>query len=52
MKKNTKTTIRIVSILLTLLLVLMEFGMIPNIFNYHFWVLIIAYALLVFTLKN
>ncbi len=51
MKKSTKNTIRIVSVLLALLLVLMEVGAIPNIINYHFWVLIIAYAMLVFTLR-
>ncbi len=51
MKKSTKTTIRIVSILLALLLVLMEIDVIPNVINYHFWVLIIAYAMLVFTIK-
>lgn len=51
MKKSTKNTIRIASIVLALLLVLMEIGVIPNIVNYHFWVLIIAYAMMVFTIK-
>ncbi|MEQ9405714.1 MAG: hypothetical protein RIM99_19140 [Cyclobacteriaceae bacterium] len=52
MKTSTKSTIRIVSILLALLLVLMEIDLIPNIINYHFWVLIIAYAMLAFTLRK
>ena len=51
MKKGTKTTLRLVSIVLALLLVLMEVGAIPNLFNYHFWVLIIAYALIVVTVR-
>ncbi|MEM6828952.1 MAG: hypothetical protein AAGA66_08440 [Bacteroidota bacterium] len=51
MNKSTKNTIRIISILLALSLVLMEINIIPNMIIHHFWVLIIAYAMLVFTLR-
>ncbi|MEP0272622.1 hypothetical protein [Ekhidna sp.] len=51
MTKRTRNTLRIVSIVLAILVILMDLGIIPNIINYHFWVMVIAYFLLVLSLR-
>ncbi len=52
MSKSTRNLLRLISIIIVLSLVLMELGFIPNLFNYKFWFLIGAYALLLFTLQK
>ncbi|MFK7952067.1 MAG: hypothetical protein AB8B73_04420 [Ekhidna sp.] len=52
MNKSTKNTLRIVSIILAILVILMDLGILPNIVNYHFWVMVIAYFMLVLTIKR
>lgn len=49
MNKSTKNTLKIVSVIVALLVVLMELGILPNVVNYHFWVMVAAYGLLLFT---
>ncbi|MEO9476531.1 MAG: hypothetical protein ABJG41_13395 [Cyclobacteriaceae bacterium] len=51
MNKSTKNTLRIVSVVIALALVLMELGFVPNLVNYHFWFLVAAYGLALFTFK-
>jgi len=51
MSKSTKNTLRIASFILAILIILMDLGIIPNIINYHFWVMVIAYFLLVLSLR-
>ncbi len=52
MTRNTRNLLRLISVVIVLALVLMEFEVIPDIFNYEFWVLLVAYALLLFTLRK
>ncbi|MEP1033598.1 hypothetical protein [Ekhidna sp.] len=51
MTKSTRNTLRIASIVLAILVILMDLGIIPNIVNYHFWVMVIAYFLLVLSIR-
>ncbi len=51
MNKKTKTNLRIVSIVVTILDVLMVLEIMPNFFIYNFWVMIIAYFLLVLSIR-
>ncbi|MEQ9467501.1 MAG: hypothetical protein RLN88_08820 [Ekhidna sp.] len=51
MTSRTRNTLRIVSILMAVLVILMDLGIIPNFVNYHFWVMVIAYFLLVLSLR-
>ncbi|MFT5640106.1 MAG: hypothetical protein ACI9A7_000201 [Cyclobacteriaceae bacterium] len=51
MKNSTKSVLRVISVLLALALVLMELGIIPNLINYKFWFLVMAYALALITFK-
>ena len=51
MTKSTRNLLRIISILIALSIVLMEVNVIPNLFTHHFWVMVIAYALLMFTIR-
>lgn len=51
MSKSTKNILRIVSIVLAVLVILMDIGVLPNVVNYHFWVMVVAYFLLVMTLR-
>ena len=51
MNKGTKNTLRIISVVVALALVLMELGFIPNLVNYHFWFLTGAYGLALFTMR-
>ncbi|MEO9483827.1 MAG: hypothetical protein ABJG47_10295 [Ekhidna sp.] len=52
MTKSTRNTLRIASIVLAILVILMDLGIIPNIVNYHFWVMVIAYFLLVLSIRS
>lgn len=54
MTKKTKNILRVVSILLAVLTILMRIGIIPSIVypEYHFWVMVIAYFLLVLSMRN
>ncbi|WP_436515544.1 hypothetical protein [Ekhidna sp. To15] len=51
MTKSTRNTLRIASIVLAILVILMDLGFIPNIVNYHFWVMVISYFLLVLSIR-
>ncbi|GAB4246037.1 MAG: hypothetical protein Tsb0034_24840 [Ekhidna sp.] len=51
MSSSTKKTLRIVSIILAILVILMDLGIIPNVVNYHFWVMVIAYFMLVLSIR-
>ncbi|WP_425392259.1 hypothetical protein [Ekhidna sp.] len=51
MTSRTRNTLRIISIVLAILVILMDLGIIPNIVNYHFWVMVIAYFLLVLSIR-
>ena len=51
MNNSTKNTLKIVSIILAVLVILMEINVIPNIVNYHFWVMVIAYFMLVISIR-
>lgn len=54
MTKKTKNILRAVSILLAILTTLMRLGIIPSVIypEYHFWVMVIAYFLLVFSIRS
>lgn len=53
MNPKTKTTIRIISILMALIIVFMYFGFLPFIDVIdEFWVMTVAYVLLLTTLKE
>lgn len=49
MKGGTKTTLRLISIIIVLALVLMELDIIPNLLNYKFWFMVGAYGLAMIT---
>jgi|GEM_PF-1162996 len=51
MNKSTRNTLRLVSILIVLALVLMELNLIPPIVNYRFWFMVLAYGLTIITYK-
>ncbi|SNT35649.1 hypothetical protein SAMN05421640_3505 [Ekhidna lutea] len=51
MTSKSKNTLRIISIILAVLVILMDLGIIPNVVNYHFWVMVIAYFLLVLSIR-
>ena len=51
MNKSTKNTLKIISFILAILVILMDLSIIPNIVNYHFWVMVIAYFMLVLSMR-
>ncbi|WP_258104128.1 hypothetical protein [Marinoscillum sp. MHG1-6] len=52
MSRSTKNTLRIVSILLTIALVLMQLGIIPpDLVGYKFWFMVLSYGLLLVTVR-
>lgn len=51
MNKSTRNILRFISIILALALVLMEIDIIPDSLNYHFWFMVLAYALALFTFR-
>jgi len=46
MNKKTRNILKILSIILAVAVILMDLQIIPNIINYHFWVMVIAYGML------
>ncbi len=52
MNNSTRNILRIVSIVLVIAMVLMELDIIPEIFLYRFWFMVMAYGLLLFTLRK
>lgn len=52
MKGTTKTTLRLISIVVVLVVVLMELDIIPVVLNYRFWFLVGGYGLLLLTLRK
>lgn len=51
MNRSTRNTLRLVSVLMVLALVLMELNIIPDLLNYKFWFMVVAYAIALFTFK-
>lgn len=51
MNKGTRNTLRLISVVIVLALVLMELGVIPNLLNYKFWFMVAAYGLSLITYK-
>lgn len=51
MNKSTRNTLRLISVILVLALVLMELNIIPNFLNYKFWFMVVAYALALVTYR-
>lgn len=51
MDKKTKNILKITSIVLAIAVILMDLGIIPNVINYHFWVMVIAYFLLILSIR-
>lgn len=53
MTNKTKNTLKIASIIIAILIILMALGVLPNVIvgEYHFWVMVIAYFLLVLSLR-
>ena len=51
MNNKTKNLLKVVSIITALAVILMDLGIIPNLVNYHFWVMVIAYGLLLFSTR-
>ncbi len=54
MNKSTRNLLRLASVIVVILLVLIQFQILPDVFNqgFEFWVLLLAYATLLFTLKK
>lgn len=51
MNKSTRNTLRLISVIIVLALVLMQLNIIPDLLNYKFWFMVAAYALALITLK-
>lgn len=51
MNKSTRNTLRLISVILVLALVLMELNIIPDLLNYKFWFMVVAYALALVTYR-
>ena len=51
MSKSTRNTLRLISVIIVLALVLMELNVIPNLLNYKFWFMVAAYALALITYR-
>lgn len=51
MTKATRNVLRLISIILVLALVLMELNIIPDVLNYKFWFMVLAYALSLITYR-
>lgn len=54
MTKSTRNLLRLISVIIVLVLVLMEFGIIQEFFNSigKFWVMVGAYGMLLFTMQK
>ncbi len=51
MSKSTRNTLRLISVIIVLALVLMELNVIPNLLNYKLWFMVAAYALALITYR-
>lgn len=51
MNKSTRNTLRLISVVIVLALVLMQLNLIPDLLNYKFWFMVVAYALALITFK-
>lgn len=51
MTRGTRNTLRLVSIIIVLALVLMELNIIPDFLNYKFWFMVLAYSLSLITYR-
>ncbi|MEQ8580554.1 MAG: hypothetical protein RIC30_21405 [Marinoscillum sp.] len=51
MSKSTRNTLRLISVIIVLALVLMELNVIPDLLNYKFWFMVAAYALALITYR-
>ena len=49
MSRSTKNVLRLISVIIVLALVLMELDMIPNLLNYKFWFMVLAYGMSMIT---
>lgn len=47
MTKKTKNILKVISIVLAISVILMELGIIPNWVTPHFWVMVIAYFMII-----
>lgn len=54
MTKNTRNILRLISVIIVLALVLMELGIVKEFFNYagKFWMMIVGYGMLLFTMQR
>lgn len=51
MNKGTRNTLRLISVIIVLALVLMQLNIIPDLLNYKFWFMVVAYALALLTFR-
>lgn len=51
MTKSTRNFLRLVSVILVLALVLMQLDIIPDLLNYKFWFMVVAYAIVLITVR-
>ncbi|MBV6647633.1 MAG: hypothetical protein KI790_19400 [Cyclobacteriaceae bacterium] len=51
MTRRTRNILRLVSVIIVLALVLMELGVIPQVVNFKFWFMVVAYALVLVSVK-
>lgn len=49
MNKGTRNTLRLISVIIVLGLVLMQLNVIPDLLNYKFWFMVVAYAMALLT---
>ena len=54
MNKSTRNLLRLISVIVVLILVLMEFGIVKEFFNYSgkFWLMVASYGMLLFTMQR
>lgn len=51
MNKGTRNTLRFISVIIVLALVLMQLNVIPDFLNYKFWFMVVAYGLALITFR-
>ena len=52
MTNSTRNILRIVSIVIVIFVVLEKFGILPDVGVYDFWLMLVAYGILMFTVKR
>lgn len=52
MTNSTRNILRIVSIVIVIFVVLEKFKVLPDVGVYDFWLMLVAYGLLLFTVKR